>query len=72
MNLEFLCTKLRAAGVTFAPGLTNTEVKRVEDQYGFMFPPDLNNFLTFALPISDRERHRMAYSRPFKSRWNNF
>ena len=53
MNLEFLRTKLRAAGVTFAPGLTTAEVKRVEDHHGFMFPPDLNNFLKFALPISD-------------------
>jgi len=43
---------LIAAGVTFAEGLSESELQRVEDQYGFAFPPDLRAFLARALPIS--------------------
>ena len=53
MNLESVRTKLGEAGVTFAPGLTESEAKRAEDRHGFTFPPDLKQFLMFALPVSD-------------------
>jgi hypothetical protein len=53
MNLEFCHTKLREAGVTFAPGLTDTEAKRAEAHHAFRFPPDLKEFLMAGLPVSD-------------------
>jgi len=52
MHLEHYSSRLEEAGVTFAPGLTDSEVKRAEDFHGFRFPPDLREFLMFALPTS--------------------
>jgi hypothetical protein len=36
--------------VEFAPGLTDAETDRVENCFGFRFPPDLREFLQTALP----------------------
>ena len=38
----------------FVTGLTVTEVRRAEEKYGLAFPPDLKEFLMFALPVSGR------------------
>ena len=38
--------------VVFAPPLTTGEIRRIEEEYHFRFPPDLKEFLMFALPIS--------------------
>ena len=46
-----LLNALRAAGVTFAPGLTDSEVARTEARYGFRFPSDLRDVLQAALPV---------------------
>ena len=40
------------AGVAFELGLTELEVKRVEDFHEFKFPPDLRDPLMFGLPTS--------------------
>jgi hypothetical protein len=50
--LTLLVKKLRVWRVEFAPGLSDEEVSRVEDRYGFGFPPDLRMFLQLALPVS--------------------
>lgn len=42
--------KLEKAGVVFADGLTDFEVRVAEESFGFSFPPDLKAFLMFALP----------------------
>jgi hypothetical protein len=52
MNLELVRSRLEEAGVVFAAGLTGAEVERTEERYQFRFPPDLREFLMFALPIS--------------------
>src|SRR5262249_19050482 len=36
-------------GVTFEPGLTDREVREVEDRFAFRFPPDLRSFLQTTL-----------------------
>jgi hypothetical protein len=36
------------------PGLSDSEVKDVEAEYAFVFPPDLRAFLQYKLPVSDR------------------
>jgi hypothetical protein len=41
---------LKGQGVSFAPGLTDTEVSSVESEFSFRFPPDLRAFLQTALP----------------------
>jgi hypothetical protein len=43
---------LESAGVEFAPGLSASEINAAENQYGFIFPPDLAEFLAHALPVS--------------------
>jgi hypothetical protein len=48
---------LKRKRVLFEPGLSNSEVKRVEEVFCFIFPPDLRAFLQTAIPIhvdSDR------------------
>lgn len=52
MDLKFYKSKLEEAGVVFAPGLKDSEVARAEQSYGFRFPPDLEEFLRYALPVS--------------------
>jgi hypothetical protein len=36
--------------VEFGPGLSDAEVREVQDRFGFRFPPDLRSFLQTALP----------------------
>ena len=38
-------------GLHFAEGLSDAEVRRAEENYGFQFPPDLKAFLQTALPV---------------------
>ena len=38
------------AGVIFENGLTEEELRLVEESFGFQFPPDLKALLMFALP----------------------
>jgi hypothetical protein len=53
---------LESAGVEFADGLSRDEIEATQSRYGFVFPPDLRDFLAYALPVSEgwvdwRERH---------------
>jgi len=41
-------------GVQFEDGLTTKEISEIENTYGFKFPPDLIEFIAYALPISER------------------
>ncbi|HXG66624.1 MAG TPA: SMI1/KNR4 family protein [Blastocatellia bacterium] len=43
---------LEQAGVLFEPGLSQAEIRQIEEEYHFKFPPDLKDFLMFALPVS--------------------
>jgi hypothetical protein len=43
---------LAGAGVQIAGGLTEHEFLRVEQRFGFKFPPDLRAFLAIGLPVS--------------------
>jgi hypothetical protein len=53
MNHEYYNYHLKKAGVIFAPGLSPDEIQSIEQEYHFQFPPDLKEFLMFALPISE-------------------
>jgi hypothetical protein len=66
---------LKRAGVEFLPGLTSPELQHIENEYEFRFPPDLRDFLMFALPISkgfinwrnrDKEEIQKRLSWPFE------
>jgi len=43
-----------APQVDFEPGLSDSEIERVESCFAFRFPPDLRAFLQTALPVGDR------------------
>ncbi len=55
MNNDYLngfVDRLHLQEYMLAPGLLDSEVSRVEMQFGFRFPPDLKDFLQQVLPIS--------------------
>ena len=52
MDLAYCKDRLSAAGVSFEPGLKPEELERIEREYNFQFPPDLREFLSYALPVS--------------------
>src|SRR5689334_7589794 len=52
MDLAHCKDRLLAAGVSFEEGLSSDESSAVEHEYGFRFPPDLREFLGYALPVS--------------------
>jgi hypothetical protein len=43
---------LEQAGIVFEEGLSRGEICQIEADYNFNFPPDLKEFLMFALPVS--------------------
>jgi hypothetical protein len=43
---------LERAGVVFERGMSSVEIRQIETDYNFCFPPDLKEFLMFALPVS--------------------
>lgn len=53
MNLEYIFKNLLSAGVKLTPGLSTFEVLGIEEKYGFRFPPDLRDFLSFCQPQGD-------------------
>ncbi|MDQ0201952.1 SMI1/KNR4 family protein [Neobacillus ginsengisoli] len=53
MDSVQIVNKLTEKGVKFTTGLTHKEIDEIEVLYNIQFPPDLKEFLTFALPISD-------------------
>jgi hypothetical protein len=40
--------------IHFEEGLSPAEIDGVEQRFGFAFPPDLRDFLTLGLPVSER------------------
>ena len=52
MNINEIKEILESAGIVFSSGLTDEEIKSTELKYNFIFPPDLREFLFYALPIS--------------------
>lgn len=53
-QLDRIIELLRTESATLAPGLTAEEIVRVEETFGFQFPPDLRQLLETALPQGDR------------------
>ena len=50
---EAVIAALEQKNVTFETGLSPDELGHTERLYGFLFPPDLREFLLLALPVSD-------------------
>jgi hypothetical protein len=52
MDLERIQATLQRAGVLFEHGMTDAELRAIEERYELHFPPDLRQFLQHALPVS--------------------
>jgi hypothetical protein len=52
-ELEMIIGALKKKGVTFEDGLASTEFAGAGTQHGFSFPPDLREFLSLELPVSE-------------------
>lgn len=52
-DFEYLISLLRKRGVTFVKGLSDKEITEIENEFRFIFPPDLRQFLQTALPVSN-------------------
>jgi hypothetical protein len=53
MDFSQIVNILKEKGVEFTTGLKEVEIEEIEKLYNIQFPPDLKEFLMFALPISD-------------------
>jgi len=51
-EIHFLINQLQQKGVSFDKGLSEEEIKEVENTFAINFPPDLNAFLQTQLPVS--------------------
>lgn len=54
MDNQHMIEKLQRAGVQFAPGLSDAELKEIESFFGFRFPAEIRSFLACARPISGK------------------
>ena len=48
-----LRTILESAGVRFSPGLTDSDLRKIEERYGITFPRALREFYREGVPVSD-------------------
>lgn len=51
---QILVQLMQAKGVIFEAGLSDNEIKLVEERFGVIFPPDLAMLLQTALPVSEK------------------
>ncbi|AOR25197.1 hypothetical protein BGI42_15735 (plasmid) [Clostridium taeniosporum] len=54
MNYIKIINALKNKGIIFEKGLSKQEFNMIENFYGVNFPPDLKEFLSLALPISNK------------------
>ena len=53
IDFDYYKKQLEKAGVIFDSGLTDEEIAKAETFYHFKLPPDIKEFLMFALPVSN-------------------
>jgi len=53
LPLTTVVEALKSKGMVFETGLTAGEFADIEGQYGLSFPPDLREFLSLGVPVSD-------------------
>ena len=76
MDESALLAAMRGCGAELAPGLTDSQLDRAQDRFGFLFAPDHRLMLSLALPVGrewpdwrelDSERLRGRVEWPFDS-----
>ncbi|MBK5144633.1 SMI1/KNR4 family protein [Budviciaceae bacterium BWR-B9] len=53
-QITLLIKRLKQCGVSFAEGLSDDELVKIQREFQVTFPPDLKQLLQMALPVSDR------------------
>ena len=53
MEIRKAIDTLKKKGISFEDGLSVQEINSIESLYDIKFPPDLKEFLSIALPVSD-------------------
>lgn len=53
LKIDYYNDKLKAAGVKFENGLSSLEIRNIESKYKILFPPDLKEYLSYEMPISN-------------------
>ncbi len=53
MSFEEIINKLKSKGILFESGLSEHEIENIESFYNIVIPPDLNEFLSIAHPVSN-------------------
>lgn len=53
MQIKEIIKKLKGKSVKFENGLSDEEVRQIENKFNLKFPPDLRGFLQIELPISN-------------------
>ncbi len=61
MDLKLFKEKLEKFGVIFEAGLNDKEILFAEQKYQFKFPPDLKQWLQYALPIQLKDNQGMKF-----------
>ena len=61
MNTTEEILKILREKTRLEPGLSESELSRAEEIYGFRFPPDLRELLGAALPLSRLESDRQSF-----------
>jgi hypothetical protein len=60
-ELPELVNQLKERGVEFDAGLSDAEVKNIEQTCNFQFPPDLKMFLQLGVPVRWVRANNRAY-----------
>lgn len=53
-DIERMVERLKASGVRFTDGLTPSEIREIERTFGFRFPKEIADFLSYAYPTGSR------------------
>ncbi len=53
MNHILMIKRLKKQGIPFAPGLSDDEIKRIEETFGFRFPKEIAEFFSYAYPENE-------------------
>lgn len=53
MEYASMIEKLKKVGIKFTDGLSDKEIEKIENTFGFKFPKEITSFLSYAYPIND-------------------
>ena len=58
MEYASMIEKLKKVGIKFTDGLSDKEIEKIENTFGFKFPKEIASFLSYAYPPRYRRCRR--------------